>query len=102
MATLVMQPGQRFDPVACHQRAAKALPSYAIPLFIRVKADADITATFKLRKVDLQKSGYAAVAGDELYAADAAAGRYVALSEESLSRLGIRLRRRSDRAAHAQ
>lgn len=89
MATLVMQPGQRFDPVACHQLAAKALPSYAIPLFIRVKADADITATFKLRKVDLQKLAYAPSADDELYVADAAAGRYVALTEESLSRLGI-------------
>ncbi|CAB1370478.1 long-chain-acyl-CoA synthetase [Denitratisoma oestradiolicum] len=89
MVTVVMQPGHQLDPAGFYRLAQNTLPSYAIPVFVRVKADADITATFKLRKVDLQKLGYAPVAGDELYVADAAAGCYVPLTEENLSRLGI-------------
>ena len=60
-----------------------------MPVFVRVRADTDITATFKLRKVDLQKLGYAPAAGDELYVADTAAQSYVSLTSASLARLGI-------------
>lgn len=34
------------------------LPSYAIPIFIRVQRDADTTGTFKYRKVELVKDGF--------------------------------------------
>ncbi len=54
-----------------------------------VRTNADITATFKLRKVDLQKLGYAAAAGDELFVTDPGAGSYVPLTGESLTRLGM-------------
>lgn len=89
MVTVVMQPGQRFDPAGFYQRARDRLPGYAVPVFVRVRTSADITATLKLRKVDLQKLGYAAAAGDELYVADPGAGSYVSLSGENLARLGI-------------
>ena len=89
MATVVMQPGQRFDPADFYRRANDKLPGYAIPVFIRLRTNADITATFKLRKVDLQKLGYAAAAGDELYVADPGAGSYVSLTGENLARLGV-------------
>jgi fatty-acyl-CoA synthase len=36
----------------------KALPKYAVPLFIRVKEEHEVTATFKHRKVDLKREGY--------------------------------------------
>lgn len=36
----------------------KSLPHYAIPLFLRVKTDLDITGTFKYKKSDLKKEGY--------------------------------------------
>jgi hypothetical protein len=35
-----------------------ALPSYAIPIFIRIKSHFDTTATFKIKKVDLGKDAF--------------------------------------------
>ncbi|KAG7208409.1 hypothetical protein KM043_014641 [Ampulex compressa] len=35
-----------------------ALPSYARPIFLRIAKEIEITSTFKLRKVDLQKEGF--------------------------------------------
>ena len=89
MATVVMQEGASFDPAGFHRLARERLPSYAVPVFVRISANTDITATFKLRKVDLQKLGYAPAAGDELYVADTAAQCYVPLTSASLARLGI-------------
>ncbi len=89
MATLVMQPGQRFDAVAFHALARKSLPNYAIPVFVRLRKDADITTTLKLRKIDLQKLGYAEVPGDELYVADPKADRYLPATDATLKRLDI-------------
>ncbi|XP_011187369.1 long-chain fatty acid transport protein 4 [Zeugodacus cucurbitae] len=37
---------------------SKVLPSYARPQFLRILTKLDITGTFKLRKVDLQREGY--------------------------------------------
>lgn len=36
----------------------KNLPHYAIPIFLRIKTDLDITGTFKYKKSDLKKEGY--------------------------------------------
>ncbi len=89
MATIVMQPGHAFDPAALYRLAREKLPSYAVPVFVRVSDDTDITPTFKLRKVDLQKLGYRATPGDTLWVADPAADRYVEASAQHLARLGI-------------
>lgn len=37
----------------------KNLPAYAVPVFVRVTNAIEKTGTFKYRKVDIQKSGYA-------------------------------------------
>jgi fatty-acyl-CoA synthase len=60
-----------------------------MPMFVRTRANADITATFKLRKVDLQKLGYAPGAADEVYVSDPGAGCYVPATADNLARLGI-------------
>lgn len=36
----------------------KVLPAYARPQFIRLLSSVDMTGTFKLKKLDLQKEGY--------------------------------------------
>lgn len=36
----------------------KALPVYAVPLFLRVRTDVDTTGTFKFRKVEAVKEGF--------------------------------------------
>ena len=34
------------------------LPSYAVPVFLRIDEDIDVTGTFKMLKGDLRKQGY--------------------------------------------
>ncbi|WP_347271157.1 long-chain-acyl-CoA synthetase [Rhizorhabdus histidinilytica] len=91
MAALTYGDGASFDPQGFHAFATAHLAPYAVPLFVRLSATAEMTTTFKLRKVDLQREGYdpAAARGDRLYVADPAAGRYVPLTGDALARLGI-------------
>ena len=87
MAAVVMQDGRGFDAAAFYSRAAERLPRYAMPIFVRVPAAADMTTTYKLRKVDLQRQGFdAAQVGDPLYVRDDAARRYVPLTPETVQR----------------
>ncbi|MGH0030962.1 MAG: AMP-binding enzyme, partial [Myxococcota bacterium] len=88
MVTLVMQPGERFDPEAFHAFALEQLPRYAAPVFVRVAPEAEMTTTFKLRKVDLQREGYGSEVRDPLYVRDDALGAYVPLDPASLAAAG--------------
>ena len=71
------------DWSALYRRVSTELPSYAQPLFIRVRKSvgSDLTTTFKLKKSELQSEGFdpAAVQGDELYWRDVASQAYVPL-----------------------
>ena len=87
MAAVVMQDGRAFDASAFYERAAERLPRYAMPIFVRVPGAADMTTTYKLRKVDLQRQGYdAAQVADPLYVRDDTARRYVPLTPEAVQR----------------
>ena len=91
MAAVQMREGRHFDPEALYQLATESLPHYAVPLFVRVASDSDLTPTFKLRKVDLQKQGYDPSAfTDPLYVLSHSAGRYVPYSEAALEELGVK------------
>lgn len=46
------------DLAALYQHLQRSLPEYARPVFVRVRKDLDVTATFKQRKVDLVKQGF--------------------------------------------
>jgi fatty-acyl-CoA synthase len=64
------------------------LPRYAAPVFVRLQAQADLTGTFKLRKVDLQKQGFdPAVTGDPIFVRDPANHTYARMVPELLERL---------------
>lgn len=90
MAAVLMQPGQRFDPQAFYAFANQRLPHYAVPVFVRVSSMADMTSTFKLRKIDLQRQGYAPeLFDDPLFIKDDQAGCYVLFSAEALARAGL-------------
>ena len=90
MAAVLMQPGQQFDPQAFFAFANDRLPHYALPVFVRVSAMADMTSTFKLRKIDLQRQGYnPALFTDPLFVKDDQAGSYVPFSAEVLERLEL-------------
>ncbi|XP_076056825.1 long-chain fatty acid transport protein 4-like isoform X2 [Oratosquilla oratoria] len=61
----------------------KSLPSYARPLFIRIVTKFDMTGTYKLKKVNLQKEGFdVSQVKDKLYFLDAKNGKYIDLSAE--------------------
>ncbi|WP_431967544.1 long-chain-acyl-CoA synthetase [Nocardia sp. bgisy134] len=91
MAAITLHPGAEFDGAELAEVAYRLLPGYAVPLFVRVVAELEQTSTFKSRKVELRKQGYAPDAGSALYvlagrtegyvpayddyAADVAAGR---------------------------
>lgn len=58
MAALVLSPGADFDGTEFYHFILNQLPEYAAPYFVRLCPEADVTGTFKLRKVDLQREGY--------------------------------------------
>ncbi|MNL33989.1 long-chain-acyl-CoA synthetase [compost metagenome] len=90
MAAVLMQEGQAFDPDALYRLTETRLPRYAAPLFVRVTQSADLTASFKLRKVDLQRQGYCPTrCNDPLFIRDEQARTYVPYSAEALTRAGL-------------
>jgi fatty-acyl-CoA synthase len=90
MAAIVMQAGHRFDPDCFYELTEARLPRYAAPLFVRIPEAADLTTTFKLRKVDLQAQGYDDQAfADPLYVRDDQLGTYRPYSPELLAELGL-------------
>jgi fatty-acyl-CoA synthase len=90
MAALVLGDPERFDGGAFFAFTEGCLPNYAAPVFVRLPRSADMTSTFKLRKVDLQREGYdAGIAGDPLYVRDEGLRAYVPITDESLARVGL-------------
>jgi fatty-acyl-CoA synthase len=88
MAALVMRDGDAFDPRAFHAHVERELPRYAAPVFVRIASEADVTSTFKLRKIDLQREGYGAGVADPLYVRDDRLSAYVPLDAASLAAAG--------------
>jgi fatty-acyl-CoA synthase len=90
MASLVLRDRAAFDGRAFFAWVAGRLSSWAAPIFVRLSPEPDVTSTFKLRKVDLQREGYdPASIADPLFVRDDAAGAYVPLDAASLARVGI-------------
>jgi hypothetical protein len=65
MAAVVLEPGTRLSGETRFQRLQDALPGYARPAFVRRQQRADLTGTFKLRKVELQEQGFDSDASDD-------------------------------------
>lgn len=91
MVALTYADKAAFDPVGFHAYARDHLAPYAVPVFVRLTDAAEMTSTFKLKKVQLQREGYnpCAVNEDPLFVADPEAGAYVPLTSDTLDRLGI-------------
>jgi fatty-acyl-CoA synthase len=86
----VLRDCKAFDGAAFFAWVERALPAYAAPLFVRLSPEPDVTSTFKLRKVDLQREGYdPALVHDPLFVRDTEARAYVPLDPASLGRQGI-------------
>jgi fatty-acyl-CoA synthase len=86
MAALVLREGAVFDPVAFYAHAARELPHYAMPAFVRLVAAIDVTGTLKQRKQALAADGWdPARVGDPLFVRDDAARAYVPLTAERVA-----------------
>jgi fatty-acyl-CoA synthase len=89
MAALVVDEPRRFDGRAFYAFSAEHLPSYAAPAFVRLAPEADVTTTFKLRKVDLMRQGYdPSRVRDPLYVRDDGQRAYLPLTPASLEAAG--------------
>jgi len=86
MAALVV--GDGFDLAALHRHLEASLPSYARPLFVRIRAELDTTGTFKHRKDELARQGYDPDATDDaIYFDDAQQKAYVPVDEQMFERV---------------
>ncbi len=86
MATLVTK--DTLDLGALRDHLGRRLPPYARPLFLRIKDQIEITATFKHRKNDLVQQGYdPAATNDPIYFDDPAGAGYVPLTATLYQRI---------------
>ena len=85
MAALVVD--ESFDSARLAERAARELPAYARPVFLRLLPEIQITGTFKHRKVELVKEGFdPAAVSDPLFFLDGERG-YVPLDTALYDRI---------------
>ena len=70
------------------EHLVQRLPDYARPVFLRIRQDMDMTATFKQKKVDLVKQGFDPdVIADPIYFSDPAAKAFVRLDAALYKRI---------------
>jgi fatty-acyl-CoA synthase len=73
---------------ALHGALSARLPSYAVPIFIRVQPEAETTGTFKYRKVELVAEGFdPEKVTDPLWMFDPEEARYVPMTQGRYDRL---------------
>jgi len=82
MAAIKLREGSSFDGGALAETLYGKLPSYAVPLFVRVVESLEHTSTFKSRKVDLREQGYGSDIEDPLYVLKGRDEGYVEFYEE--------------------
>jgi len=88
MAAVVLQPGAAFDAPGFYAHAARHLPRYAMPAFVRLVPEMDVTGTLKQRKIGLADEGYdPARIADPLYVRDDATATYAPLSSSTLAEI---------------
>jgi len=79
----IPDPNRLVDLTALTEGLEARLPSYARPVFIRLTDKIDLTATFKLKKRELQKEGFRRdLISDPLYILDNITRSYVEMTEE--------------------
>jgi fatty-acyl-CoA synthase len=86
MATIVADAA--IDLSALRGHLARLLPSYARPLFLRVTDSIEVTATFKHRKHDLRREGYApGTTADAIYFDEPARQAFVRVDQALYQRI---------------
>ena len=65
MAAIRLNDDAEFDGAAMAESLRSSLPSYAVPLFIRISAELEHTSTFKSRKTELREQAFDTSTFDE-------------------------------------
>ncbi len=79
MVALVIDPAT-FDLAVAHRFISEHLPSYARPLFLRIRGEIEVTATFKQKKFDLVREAFdPSETSDAIYFNDPRAQAFVRL-----------------------
>jgi len=77
-----------FDIGGFGRHLAARLPEYARPVFLRILSEIEMTATFKPKKQELMRAGYASAATtDRLYVKERASGVFVPLEAALFERI---------------
>jgi citronellyl-CoA synthetase len=92
MAAVTLQDGvTALDVEAFSTFLRSELPGYAVPLFVRIQPDIDVTGTFKMVKGDLRKQAYDIRSfEDPVYALLPGSDRYAPFDLEMLEKIGAR------------
>jgi fatty-acyl-CoA synthase len=86
MAAIVAR--EHFNLTAFRDHLIERLPEYARPVFLRLRGEIDVTATFKQKKIDLVKQGFdPAASGDPIYFNDPVANAFVRLDGPLYARI---------------
>jgi fatty-acyl-CoA synthase len=89
MAALVVEDFARFDLAGLRAHLAGRLPAYARPLFLRFRADLEMTSTFKPKKIQLVAEGFdPARVAEPLFFDDRAAGAWRPVDAALIAGLG--------------
>jgi fatty-acyl-CoA synthase len=81
MAVIVA--GEDFSLTAFREYLARRLPDYARPVFLRIRPNMDVTATFKQKKIDLVKQSFdPSATSDPIYFNDPTAKDFVRLDRD--------------------
>ena len=87
MVAIVPQKGASLDLQALYDYVESALPSYARPRFLRLMEEMELTGTYKLKKTDLVKSGFAPDGNGEVYIGEPSRKAYVPITREHMNSL---------------
>jgi len=86
MASLVADPELDLDSFRAH--LILRLPDYARPLFLRIRAELEVTSTFKYTKTDLVRQGYdPAATGSVVYFDDPEYEAFIVLDQALYNRI---------------
>jgi len=86
MAAIVAR--EDLDLDALHAHLARQLPSYAMPVFLRVRRDLDVTTTFKQKKIELVGDGFDPQRSpDPIYFNDPQRSAFVRLDADTYQRV---------------
>jgi fatty-acyl-CoA synthase len=86
MAALVVKEG--FGLADFRDHIGKRLPDYARPVFLRIRHEIDVTATFKQKKIDLAKEGFdPGATTDPIYVNDPTAKAFVRVDQALFERI---------------